>query len=548
MKKLKTISLIIMTIILTYTLTGITKVSAATTDANILKEGYGFKSINLAPRTIVNKNYSEKKGESTDYYFMYNTIDDKGQLKNFKDIGVYYPLKDKSEYLTCMIPGCDNKEHYHFTDKGELKTGIVNTKKQDTISRFQKGYGLLYTKLHSIKENKVTSIDNTIISTDFSNLKSSTQMKVTYKNNKVSSVNRSMRISYSCTNNKLNLILSDNSGIASGKASIKITDRNTGKVVASLNAKKLAKKLTNTTKNKNGKIQKGVYSIDVSKLTTNKNGTYSIRVDTVEATGLKGYDMAKFVPATAEEIKKAEAQIPTSMEINREVRTSVDTSDKNTVKINLKDDAGISEVNLTTYTAANKKIKSYSLSKTECNTNKTLENKYITYKGYNEKTKMATIEINKSYFTKYSGNKNHNLELVIEAKDLSGLRAKEKISIRPADNTWKVNRGTRTSVSYKNNILYLTFKDNDGIATGDFAIKIYDVNTNKRVNSTSDEIRTLLTNVKRNNNTIIKGTYRLDISKLQKDKDGKYKIKVRAEDSTGRYRVEVIKLKPYYNK
>ena len=32
------------------------------------------------------------------------------------------------------------------------------------------------------------------------------------------------------------------------------------------------------------------------------------------------------------------------------------------------------------------------------NTNKTLENKYITYKGYNEKTKMATIEINKSYF------------------------------------------------------------------------------------------------------------------------------------------------------
>ena len=64
MKKLKTISLIIMTIILTYTLTGITKVSAATTDANILKAGYGFKSINLAPRTIVNKNYSEKKGDA----------------------------------------------------------------------------------------------------------------------------------------------------------------------------------------------------------------------------------------------------------------------------------------------------------------------------------------------------------------------------------------------------------------------------------------------------------------------------------------------------
>lgn len=112
----------------------------------------------------------------------------------------------------------------------------------------------------------------------------------------------------------------------------------------------------------------------------------------------------------------------------------------------------------------------------------------------------------------------------------------------------EINREVRTSVSYKNNILYLTFKDNDGIATGDFAIKIYDVNTNKRVNSTSGEIRALLTNVKKNNNTIIKGTYPLDISKLQKDKDGKYKIKVRAEDSTGRYRVEVIKLKPYYNK
>lgn len=547
MKKLKTISLIIMTIILTYTLTGITKVSAATTDANILKAGYGFKNINLAPRTIVNKNYSNKKGESTDYYFAYNTIDDKEQLKNFKDIGVYYPSKDKHEDLTCMIPGCDNKEHCHFTDKGEWKTGIVNTKKQDIIARLQKGYGI-YTKPTYIKENKVTSIDKTIIATDFPNLKSSTQLKAIFKNNKVSSINRSMRISYSYTNSKLNLILSDNSGIASGKASIKITDRNTGKVVASLNAKKLAKKLTNTTKNKNGKIQKGVYSIDVSKLTTNKNGTYSIRVDTVEATGLKGYDMAKFVPATAEEIKKAEAQIPTSMEINREVRTSVDTSDKNTVKINLKDDAGISEVNLTTYTAANKKIKSYSLSKTECNTNKTLENKYITYKGYNEKTKMATIEINKSYFTKYSGNKNHKLELVIEAKDLSGLRAKEKISIRPADNTWKVNRGTRTSVSYKNNILYLTFKDNDGIATGDFNINIYDANTNKIVNPRVTVTASLFTNVKRNNNTIIKGTYPLDISKLQKDKDGKYKIKVRAEDSTGRYRVEVIKLKPYYNK
>ena len=544
MKKLKTISLIIMTIILTYTLTGITKVSAATTDTNILKAGYGFKSINLAPRIMVNKNKSLRKGESTDYYFSYSTIDDKEKIKNIKERYVHYPSKYKNEQLTCMIPGCDNKEHYHFTDEGEWKTGIVNTKNQDVISRKQKGDGTYF----DVSATKKESTEETVIATDFSNLKSSTQMKATYKNNKVSSINRSMRISYSCTDNKLNLILLDNNGIASGKASIKITDRNTGKVVASLNAKKLAKKLTNTTKNKNGKIQKGVYSIDVSKLTTNKNGTYSIRVDTVEATGLKGYDMAKFVPATAEEIKKAEAQIPTSMEINREVRTSVDTSDKNTVKINLKDDAGISEVNLTTYTAANKKIKSYSLSKTECNTNKTLENKYITYKGYNEKSKMAIIEINKSYFTKYSGNKNNKLELVIEVKDLSGLRAKEKISIRPADNTWKVNRGTRTSVSYKNNILYLTFKDNDGIATGDFAIKIYDVNTNKRVNSTSDEIRTLLTNVKRNNNTIIKGTYRLDISKLQKDKDGKYKIKVRAEDSTGRYRVEVIKLKPYYNK
>ena len=543
-KKLKTISLIIMTIILTYTLTGITKVSAATTDTNILKAGYGFKSINLAPRIIVNKNKSLKKGESTDYYFSYSTIDDKEKIKNIKDRYVHYPSKYKNEQLTCIIPGCDNKEHYHFTDEGEWKTGIVNTKNQDVISRRQKGDGTYF----DVSATKKESTEETVIATDFSNLKSSTQMKATYKNNKVSSINRSMRISYSCTDNKLNLILLDNNGIASGKASIKITDRNTGKVVASLNANQLAKKLTNITKNNNGKIQKGVYSIDISKLTTNKNGTYSIRVDTVEATGLKGYDMAKFVPATAEEIKKAEAQIPTSMNINREVRTSVDTSDKNTVKINLKDDAGISEVNLTTYTAANKKIKSYSLSKTECNTNKTLENKYITYKGYNEKTKMATIEINKSYFTKYSGNKNHKLELVIEAKDLSGLRAKEKISIRPADNTWKVNRGTRTSVSYKNNILYLTFKDNDGIATGDFAIKIYDVNTNKRVNSTSDEIRTLLTNVKRNNNTIIKGTYRLDISKLQKDKDGKYKIKVRAEDSTGRYRVEVIKLKPYYNK
>lgn len=544
MKKLKTISLIIMTIILTYTLTGITKVSAATTDANILKAGYGFKSINLAPRTIVNKNKSLKKGESTDYYFSYNTIDDKEKIKNIKNRYEHYPSKYKNEQLTCMIPGCDNKEHYHFTDKDEWKTGIVNTKNQDVISRKQKGDGT-YFDVSAIKEG---STEETVIATDFSNLKSSTQMKATYKNNKVSSINRSMRISYSCTNSKLNLILSDNSGIASGKASIKITDRNTGKVVASLNAKKLAKKLTNTTKNKNGKIQKGVYSIDISKLTTNKNGTYSIRVDTVEATGLKGYDMAKFVPATAEEIKKVEAQIPTSMEINREVRTSVDTSDKNTVKINLKDDAGISEVNLTTYTAANKKIKSYSLSKTECNTNKTLENKYITYKGYNEKTKMATIEINKSYFTKYSGNKNNKLELVIEVKDLSGLRAKEKISIRPADNTWKVNRGTRTSVSYKNNILYLTFKDNDGIATGDFNINIYDANTNKIVNPRGTVTASLFTNVKRNNNTIIKGTYPLDISKLQKDKDGKYKIKVRAEDSTGRYRVEVIKLKPYYNK
>ena len=161
---------------------------------------------------------------------------------------------------------------------------------------------------------------------------------------------------------------------------------------------------------------------------------------------------------------------------------------------------------------------------------------------------MATIEINKSYFTKYSGNKNHKLELVIEVKDLSGLRAKEKISIRPADNTWKVNRGARTSVSYKNNILYLTFKDNDGIATGDFNINIYDANTNKIVNPRGTVTASLFTNVKRNNNTIIKGTYPLDISKLQKDKDGKYKIKVRAEDSTGRYRVEVIKLKPYYNK
>ncbi len=236
----------------------------------------------------------------------------------------------------------------------------------------------------------------------------------------------------------------------------------------------------------------------------------------------------------------------TKAQINREVRTSIDTTNKNVVKVQLKDLAGISSINIITYKSDNTKIKEYEVKGEECNKNKNLDKTLVKFKGYNAKTQMATIEIKKQYFIKKSKNKDKKLTLYIETKDTSGLISKEKVLIQSTSKGWNANRGARVSFSYNKGKLNLVMSDNDGIATDKARLEVYDLeNSSKKVlNYDANKVNRMLTEkVVNKNNKIIKGTVKLNISKFKKSTDGKYKIKVKAVDANGRARVETIKLK-----
>ena len=349
-------------------------VKAASNQKNILKSGYGIKSLNVAPRTSINKSTSSK--------IVFNVKDDNKKIKYSRSI-LQGDMKVDNGTL-CFKAGCTNKEHMHYTDKENIKVNITNTKNTDLLTKNARNLTYSLTKNDLSSKNEATQM---FITTDTSGLKSKISYKVKLNNGKFET-NKSMRVHYSYTDNKINFILSDNNGIASNKAAIKITDKNANKTIATLNADQLAKQLTNTTKDSKGKIVEGVYSVDVTKFSIDKNDLAYIKIETTDGSGLTGYDMAKIKLDAAKksyvETKivnvKPGIDITASItpkkitDINREVRYEIDTSNKNQLKIKLKDNAGLSNVNLTTYTSDNKKIKEYTISANECTKNKTLFN------------------------------------------------------------------------------------------------------------------------------------------------------------------------------
>ena len=514
-------------------------VKAASNQKNILKSGYGIKSLNVAPRTSINKSTSSK--------IVFNVKDDNKKIKYSRSI-VQGDMKVDNGTL-CFKAGCTNKKHMHYTDKENIKVNITNTKNTDLLTKNSRNLTYSLTKNDLSSKNKATQ---TFITTDTSGLKSKISYKVKLNNGKFET-NKSMRVHYSYTDNKINFILSDNNGIASNKAAIKITDKNANKTIATLNADQLAKQLTNTTKDSKGKIVEGVYSVDVTKFSIDKNDLAYIKIETTDGSGLTGYDMAKIKLDVAKksyvETKivnvKPGIDITASItpkkitDINREVRYEIDTSNKNQLKIKLKDNAGLSNVNLTTYTSDNKKIKEYTISANECTKNKTLETKAITYTGYNAKTNIATLTINKNYIK----TKNNKINIELKTKDSTGLNCREKLYVTIENGVFKVNRGPRTSVSYSNKTLNFAIKDNDGIANNKASFVVYDLNNAKKevINANSATLAKKLTSTKKSNNNIVSGTYKLDISKL-KVNGNKYKIKIVVRDSKGHYRVENINL------
>ena len=514
-------------------------VKAASTQKKILTAGYGIKSLNVAPRTSIKKSTSSK--------IVFSVRDDNKKIKYARSI-VQGDMKVDNGTV-CFKAGCTNKEHMHYTDKENIKVNITNTKNTDLLTKNSRNLTYSLTKNDLSSKNKATQ---TFITTDTSGLKSKISYKVKLNNGKFET-NKSMRVHYSYTNNKINFILLDYNGIASNKAEIKITDKNANKTIATLNADQLAKQLTNTTKDSKGKIVEGVYSVDVTKFSIDKNDLAYIKIETTDGSGLTGYDMAKIKLDAAKksyvETKivnvKPGIDITASItpkkitDINREARYEIDTSNKNQLKIKLKDNAGLSNVNLTTYTSDNKKIKEYTISANECTKNKTLETKAITYTGYNAKTNIATLTINKNYIK----TKNNKINIELKTKDSTGLNCREKLYVTIENGLFKVNRGPRTSVSYSNKTLNFEIKYNDGIDNNKEIFVVYDLNNSKKevINANSATLAKKLTSTKKSNNNIISGTYKLDISKL-KVNGNKYKIKIVVRDSKGHYRVENISL------
>ena len=254
-------------------------VKAASNQKNILKSGYGIKSLNVAPRTSINKSTSSK--------IVFNVKDDNKKIKYSRSI-VQGDMKVDNGTL-CFKAGCTNKKHMHYTDKENIKVNITNTKNTDLLTRNSRNLTYSLTKNDLSSKNKATQ---TFITTDTSGLKSKISYKVKLNNGKFET-NKSMRVHYSYTDNKINFILSDNNGIASNKAEIKITDKNANKTIATLNADQLTKKLTNTTKDSKGKIVEGVYSVDIKKFAIDKKDLAYIKIETTDGSGLTGYDMAK---------------------------------------------------------------------------------------------------------------------------------------------------------------------------------------------------------------------------------------------------------------
>lgn len=507
---------------------------------NSLKAGYGFTYLNLAPRATVNKNFTKKKGENASNYFDI-TVKDDNKLKTFTTT-LLWSYGEKHQDTFCLVPGCTNKKHTHFTDNGTPKTGITNTKKEEILrKRWTGGDGNYLIK----DQYGSRTAKDTYIATDFNGLSSKTTFTSKVKNNKITS-NTSMRVNYSYTDGNINFILNDNNGIATGKAYLKIIDQNSHKTLKILNAKQLAKELKNVTKDSSGKIIKGIYSLPISKFSSKKD-SYLVKVETKEASGLPGYDMAKFKVAstTASNGSNTPAPIvnnvPSLVNINREARLEMDITNKNQLKLDFKDNAGISSIKVTAYKSNGKKINTYAISAAQANSDKKITD-YIQYKGYNANTDIASLIINKSYFTKKSNKKDNKINFEIEATDTSGLACKEKIYVTYSKNGWKVNRGARTSVDYSNGIVKLTIKDNDGIATGKAGLQVKDKNNKNAVvvDATYANLSANLTDIKKKGNTIVEGTFKLDIKKLKKNANNQYSLWIKATDSAGHYRVENV--------
>ena len=211
--------------------------------------------------------------------------------------------------------------------------------------------------------------------------------------------------------------------------------------------------------------------------------------------------------------------VPTSIKVNREVRYSFDKSDKNNITIKLTDCKGISYIKLTTYTSKNKQLDEYILSSSDdCSKDKKFNN-YISFKGYDEKTNMATITINKNYFIKNSYNKNNKINVKIVTKDTTGLLGKEKVYMTLKDSSWNVNRGVRASTStYKDGVLSIRLKDFDGLTTGKACFELTDVNRNLRIlKIDSEDLSKNLSNKVTRNNKIVEGIYKLNIGDLKLD-------------------------------
>ena len=165
-------------------------VKAASTQKKILTAGYGIKSLNVAPRTSIKKSTSSK--------IVFSVRDDNKKIKYARSI-VQGDMKVDNGTV-CFKAGCTNKEHMHYTDKENIKVNITNTKNTDLLTKNSRNLTYSLTKNDLSSKNKATQ---TFITTDTSGLKSKISYKVKLSNGKFET-NKSMRVHYSYTNNKIN--------------------------------------------------------------------------------------------------------------------------------------------------------------------------------------------------------------------------------------------------------------------------------------------------------------------------------------------------------